>query len=128
MHFSMDFMTFLAVCAVVVGAGSFGIAALRSRRNGRALFRNESGQVEVISVSKVYSIVKEKIQEFYGGTCKSERSAIREVLRAEMKGIKKIFEVEIRQVNDTLIKGLENIQTEIKNGNSDTGSKPDKEI
>ena len=121
----MDFITFLAVCAVIVGAGSFGIAALRIKRNGRALLRNESGQVEVVSISRVYSIVKEKIQEFYGGTCKSERAAVREVFRAEMKGVKRVLETEIKQMNTTLVKGLENIQSEIqKNGNFDTGSEP----
>ena len=124
----MDFMTFLAICAVMVGAGSFGIATLRIRRNGRALLRNESGQVEVISISRVYAIIREKIQEFYGGTCKAERTATREIVRTEVKGIREVLRIEIRQVNDTLIRGLNDIRMEIENGNSDTGSKPDKEI
>jgi len=121
----MDFMTFVAVCAAVATAGATAIAIVRIIKSNGSILKGQSGQVDLVPLGRMYSIAQKKIQEFYNGTCKSERKATREVVQAEIRGVREVIEKEIEQVNATLTKGLEDIKTEIRNnGNSDSGSEP----
>ena len=121
-HLTMDLMTFLAVCAVTIGAGTFGLTALRIKSKG--------GGNSV--PSKIFEVMNAKVKEFYTGICASERRnlgqslkvsqkmhqtelrAITEVLRGEITQINTVVNLKIEQVNTTLSEGLIRIEEKIK--------------
>lgn len=121
-HLTMDLMSFLAVCAVVVGAGTFGLTAIR--------IRNKGGGNSV--PSKIFEVMNAKVKEFYNGICAGERRnlekslknsqkmyetelrAITKVLRGEITQINTVMDLKIGQVNTTLSEGLIRIERKIK--------------
>ena len=118
MHLTMDFITFLAIVATVGGTGSFGIAMLRVRRNGKSIGDDEKGNP--FTLNTVYSIVSAKIKEFKYGYCADRDVRVeknfgqyQKMYRADVEALEKVFRGEIKQINTTISNGLKGVEHRI---------------
>jgi len=124
-HLTMDLMTYLAICTVILSIGGFTIAFMRVKNSVREDWNEKIP-------SRTYSIVDDKIKKFQEGSCSSERDkllvqmkaqsniceaelkAVKEILHGELIQINTILDSKIAQVNSTLSNGLERIEKKIK--------------
>jgi hypothetical protein len=124
-HFSMDLMTFLAICTMIIGVGGFTLAIYRFRNSSQLAWDDKVP-------SKTFSIIDAKIREFYQRVCTFQREqleaqikgqekmrtielqALKDVLHGELTQINSILDSKIDQVDKTLCEGLMRIEKRLE--------------
>ncbi len=128
----MNLFGCIAVVAGVAGVGSYGIAALRIRRDTQEISKDSSNG-ESLTFKKVYEIVEKKIKNFKDGHCadrekqvekfltlyqeiyRSELSSTTEILRGEILSIHTALSDNHTRFENTMDETIKEIKIAIKN-------------